>query len=214
MNVYLPFTSRLPSSYQEVEYIQGSGSQYIDTWLKPNLTHSLKYEWSFNYSNVTTRQVNGIQWFRYIWVVNWYYQIAEWQTWHTNIVATPNRFNEFIVKFFPTNKLQYQIEWVSYNWNSYETYSEDYSNTWNISIFSLNGWLLPSSCKIKYRKIYIDEVLQRDFVPCYRKSDSVIWMYDLVNNQFYTNSWTGIFTKGSDVVLCELQNAYIGNWLS
>ena len=38
-----------------------------------------------------------------------------------------------------------------------------------------------------------DNVLLRDFVPCFRKSDNEIGMYDLVGKQFYTNAGTGEF---------------------
>ena len=36
-------------------------------------------------------------------------------------------------------------------------------------------------------------------IPCYRKSDNVIGLYDVVNDGFYVNNGTGTFTKGSDV---------------
>ena len=36
-------------------------------------------------------------------------------------------------------------------------------------------------------------------VPCYRKADTVIGMYDIIGGVFYTNEGTGSFTKGSDV---------------
>lgn len=39
----------------------------------------------------------------------------------------------------------------------------------------------------------------RNFVPCYRKSDNVIGLYDTVTGTFFTNSGTGAFTKGADV---------------
>jgi hypothetical protein len=48
-------------------------------------------------------------------------------------------------------------------------------------------------------KIYEGTELIRDFVPCYRKSDNVIGLYDLANNEFYTNNGTGEFIKGADV---------------
>ena len=35
--------------------------------------------------------------------------------------------------------------------------------------------------------------------PCYRKSDSVIGMYDVINDVFYTNNGPGAFGKGPDV---------------
>ena len=41
--------------------------------------------------------------------------------------------------------------------------------------------------------------LLRNFVPCYRKSDSKAGLYDLVNNQFYYNQGTGSLYAGPDV---------------
>ena len=42
-------------------------------------------------------------------------------------------------------------------------------------------------------KIWKGDTMIRDFVPCYRKSDNVAGMYDLLNNTFYTNNGTGSF---------------------
>lgn len=39
-----------------------------------------------------------------------------------------------------------------------------------------------------------------DLVPCYRKSDSVIGLFDLVRQVFYTNAGSGAFAKGPDVL--------------
>ena len=38
-----------------------------------------------------------------------------------------------------------------------------------------------------------------DLIPCYRKSDVEIGMYDLVSKTFLTNAGNGSFTKGADV---------------
>lgn len=37
------------------------------------------------------------------------------------------------------------------------------------------------------------------FIPCYRKSDNVTGMYDVINDVFYTNQGTGSFVAGGDV---------------
>lgn len=50
--------------------------------------------------------------------------------------------------------------------------------------------------KIYSFKIYEGNNLVKDFVPCYRRSDNVIGLYDQVNKQFYENAGTGVFTKG------------------
>ena len=44
-----------------------------------------------------------------------------------------------------------------------------------------------------------NDVLVRDMVPCYRREDNVIGMYDLVSRTFFTNAGTGVFTCGGDV---------------
>ena len=41
--------------------------------------------------------------------------------------------------------------------------------------------------------------LVRDMYPCYRISDNVTGMYDIVNDVFYTNSGSGTFYKGPNV---------------
>lgn len=56
-----------------------------------------------------------------------------------------------------------------------------------------------SNTKCAYFQIYDGETLECDLVPCYRKSDGVIGMYDLVSDNFLTNVGTGTFTKGADV---------------
>lgn len=48
-------------------------------------------------------------------------------------------------------------------------------------------------------KFYQDNVLIRDFIPCYRKSDNEIGLYDLVTETFYTNKGTGTFLKGNNI---------------
>ena len=53
--------------------------------------------------------------------------------------------------------------------------------------------------KLYVCKMYEGNTLTRNFVPCYRKSDNVIGLYDLVGEKFYTNSGSGTFKKGSDV---------------
>jgi hypothetical protein len=110
--------------------------------------------------------------------------------------------------------LQLSKDWFYNDWiidpntlstNTFQTPS-------NITIFALNrNWSVMeySTYKLHYLKIRDNWTLVRNFIPCYRKSDWVIWLYDLANNQFYTNSWTGTFSKGNDVTMAELKNDYI-----
>lgn len=60
---------------------------------------------------------------------------------------------------------------------------------------------LSAQCQARcsYFKIYENNTLVCDLIPCYRKSDNEIGMYDLVRQVFLTNANTGTFTKGADV---------------
>ena len=60
-------------------------------------------------------------------------------------------------------------------------------------------------------KIYDNDTLVRDFVPCVNSSGTV-GIYDLVNSQFYTNAGTGEFVAGSTClsVSKRIKKAYIG----
>lgn len=54
--------------------------------------------------------------------------------------------------------------------------------------------------RIYYVQVYQNGKALLDMIPCYRKSDGVIGMYDLVTRTFFTNAATsGEFSKGADV---------------
>lgn len=46
---------------------------------------------------------------------------------------------------------------------------------------------------------YNGETKVHELIPCYRKSDNVIGMYDVITSSFLTNSGSGTLTKGGDV---------------
>lgn len=50
-----------------------------------------------------------------------------------------------------------------------------------------------------YIKLTKDGNTLVEVVPCYRKSDGKIGMYDLVSGQFLVNAGDGAFLKGADV---------------
>lgn len=62
----------------------------------------------------------------------------------------------------------------------------------------------PFSGKIKEVKITNGTNVIRNFIPCYRKSDNEVGLYDLVNDVFYTNQGTGSFTYGVDNSIKEV----------
>ena len=77
----------------------------------------------------------------------------------------------------------------------------DTGNTWNLTLFKADNFGTFSwNIDVYYCKISNTWwTVLREFVPCYRKSDNVIGMYDLTNNQFYTNAWSWTFWKWDNI---------------
>lgn len=181
--------------YQEVEYIESSWTQWIDTWVTP--TSNTKSQIKFMNKAVTWDVIYGM--------------------YNNNDNADYRFFNTSSYMYFDLNSSR--INWSSCTanniyeleiWNNYVKNVWASSNilTWNVvsgytgsSTITLNNYNNSSYSQNRwyYVKIREWETQVRDLVPCYRRSDWEIWMYDKVNNVFYTNSWTWTFTKWPDV---------------
>ena len=207
---------RLPSIYQEVEWIGNSWTQYIDTWVAiPNHKAIANIE----YTSLNTWMLLGC----YLWQDSW----VSWgqaRLYGGCASTTGQRCYGFLGVYSESwwsisINTKYELEVSTISWNMYfkhdgttfGTSSVTYSTSkaWNFWILGQNNntstwvsqvWEAWNSGKVYDYKIYdSSDELVRDFVPCYRIADWVIWMYDLVNNVFYTNDGTGTFTKWNDV---------------
>ena len=198
-------TSRLPSAYQEVEWIwwmwiidpSTTNTMRIDTWI--NATSSVwvyakmykiwtrnDTEWFYAYTGGTTSR-------RWLTTYPSWKWCPQWETWRqTNVTYNTQQWYE--IKFNYNNNKQTLID----NTNIYSMTSATFNSNTNVFIGRESHW---SSYwwRCAFFKITDGTTLVRDLVPCYRKADNVIWLYDLVNNQFYTNSWTWTFTKWPNV---------------
>ena len=189
--------SLLPQEYQKVEYIESSGTQYIDTGFNDygKFVLDVKFAQSSNRTlcgygdsalNYFDKQADN------------YYGLGGGVS--TTTIAT-NR-NTVIY----TRKNDYTCSLTIGN----ETTTRTGTNLLTGYNFKLLGGIegYTGGSTLYSCKIYnSSNVLIRNFVPCYRKSDNVIGLYDLVGKQFYTNSGSGTFTKGSDVTnydYCEV----------
>ena len=211
MSIYIWTTEitewRLPSEYQEVEWIGRNGNNYIDTWWIPTTNFKINLWYKIADS-----------WYRYLMMGNYWgndvhsisLEINSWSVSNNSVrfycwnTSTTQFYSSNYLNLNSFNDITISAPWtINLNWTTTTSsmYSWSYDNKtcrifidrWsNFSTFSHDSF-------ISYCKIYEWTTLVRDLVPCYRKSDSVIWLYDLVNNQFYTNSWTWTFSKWSDV---------------
>lgn len=185
--------SRLPSAFQEVEYIESTGTQYIDSALIPSITHSFSIKFSVGYlTNLVLfgSRTSG----NYASSLNQVY-----------LNLTSNSELK-LFNIFGTNDLVLNQSIVAnqiYDFNNFQ--NNDFrlsSPTQPYYIFALNNLGNASAIanlKLYSFKIYESNTLIRNFVPCYRKADNVAGLYDLVNCVFYTNAGTGTFIVGGNV---------------
>lgn len=198
---------RLPIAYQEVEWIgcDNGTSAYIDTNFLTNSGMKVELDAialgqndmflgtmpinASENSNFTIARINNTQ--GYICWNNAHYY-GTYSDWSTRRKATIYQSDSYIHQV---------IEGVD---TTFSVVSPTYATPSKIFLFRRNdvgspGNFATSKIRIYSCKFWLDDVLVRDFVPCYRISDSVIGMYDLVNDVFYTNAGSGTFTKGKDV---------------
>ena len=192
-------TAILPSEYKQVDYIEASGTQYIET----DTTSSSRIEITtrINFNDVTTRQLTGASGGAYFGVVNGYWQLGQTGTDASSILtASTNTWYDVVLE-------KRQISGTYTNTLTVNGVSDTYTRSFsakNIRVFATGETSSASygmNAKIAFYKIKKDNVLVHDLIPCYRIADDVIGMYDLVNNVFYTNAGTGDFIKGADAVL-------------
>ena len=70
----------------------------------------------------------------------------------------------------------------------------------SLTLYYTTGSSNPKgSFKTYYWKIFDNNVLVRNYIPCYRKKDNVVGLYDNINDKFYVNLGEGIFDKGNNV---------------
>lgn len=184
-NAYIgEYKGRLPAGYQEVEWIWSSRTQVINTWVIPitqTYTAELEFESTQSWTEYWAFGIWGSTWFRAWQDSSWHWDTSFWASYspatyalNTKTIATVSN---------------------SWLWTSSNTALWLFGMGENGAYPNNRKW----AYKIYYCKIWNSWTLIRDFVPCYRISDSVIWMYDLVNDVFYTNAGTWTFTKWPDV---------------
>lgn len=193
--------ANLPSGYIELEYIESTGTQYIDTKYKPNnntqvitkafLSLSDTAYWLFG-----ARNGSAIATFGFLTYQNQYrsdYGTDQGkfinQSFSENFIINKNKnittINDSNEVTSPTNTFQ-----CSYNLYLFA----------NNSGGSITG---KGSSTIYYFQIFENGNKIKDFIPCKNPSNEV-GLYDLVYGTFYPNAGTGDFIAGPVVPQNEI----------
>lgn len=189
--------SLLPSGYQRVEYIESQGAQRItlDYIVQENDEIYLQYEFigfmsNDNHFYHATNGNLGV-WFDFNSRNLIFYRFGD-----SSSFNSPLNTSQYI-GFSILKKGSLQV-----NDNTYSiSYNGMPNNTLKLfaSLSTQGNWLNFSKYKMFDFHISENGTKKLHLIPCYRKSDGEIGLYDIINGKFYTNLGTGEFLKGPDV---------------
>ena len=178
-------SSRAPAGYTEVEWIQSSGTQYIDTGFKPNQETKMSLNMAFlgaagenvagtrNSSSDTTNRF-GIVTFGSTSKIGAMFRGT----------ATQGIPVDTATHSYTLSKSGLTVDGVSYGGADSGTFACTYP-------VILCGWsngsngIAPNKSRIVSCDIYAGGALARQFVPC-KNPAGTVGLYDLVGGEFYT----------------------------
>lgn len=185
-----------PLPYTPIEYIESTGTQYINTGYNPNGNSQYELE-------ITNSTVNGVLFGAYnsTWTDgsglytnvgggynHWRHYASNTDTGHKSVASEHIIMNKGVLTINDTTYMN----------------SPTASFTVNYPLWVFAGNMKgnveqPVRCRLHYFKILENNNLLHHFIPVIRKSDSVVCLYDLVTQQFFVNVGTGVFVAGGEV---------------
>ena len=196
---------RLPWGYQEVEYLESTGTQYINSGIVLG-GEDFKISCEFEITQLVPQEQALFS----IWTPTYNYWncfvlsrdngIRVYTAGHhiiTNVIATGNRGQVTVERIGSNWELDYENQ--STQWN----YAPTVENPTTLKIFT-RGDTPPIANSNTHAKMYslkvgVQKREESSFIPCYRKSDSKPGMYDLKSKTFFTNAGSREFLVAPDV---------------
>ena len=186
--------------YQQVEYIKTTGTQYINMGIKP--TNNTKVYIDFMYTSVSGFLYGSRQ-----SVSSTDMHACIYETGHIiypQFGSSQGKISDVINILNVRSTLYNSQDGAVLNSSTIKTYNTmSFTSNYNMYLGALNQAGSVESRTFKGQiyacKVWEGSNIVRDFVPCYRISDNVIGLYDLVSETFYVNAGTGTFAKGADV---------------
>lgn len=185
----------LPDDYMLVEYIESTGTQYINTGVLPNQNTGFDISFSDPDGNINSGTMMGSKNLENGFVLTTYTNDDSLNgtfIYGKEIDDAQNNFDED-VHISLKNKVYNEL---------FPLKTQQFAINVPIVLFALNDNNIVKEhigIQLYGLKFYDGNDLIRDFVPCYRKKDGTVGLYDLANAKFYTNNGTGEFQKGNDV---------------
>lgn len=193
----------LPPGFTRVEYLESSGTQYIDTGFKPNPT-TTRFELTYSTTRSTSTFPFGSR------VNSSFPSTASCTSYISDTSIRADWAGSNSVAFTTTsgkiNNLICENNKMTLNGSDYQGSVEKSSSYLDYNFLLFNMWDGSSGVratgfdgKFYKAKLWDNGTLVRDFVPCIDPL-GVACMYDLVGKKPYYNQGTGTFTAGRQVI--------------
>lgn len=192
----------LPSGYTQVEYIESSGTQHIDTGFVPNQDTRVIMEYANTGSyDDYSGAVGALFGARTSATSNAYALWIDENTIYPNFASKNHTANGSIsVNTADKFTVDMNENVLTVSGKSLTCTDGTFSAGCNLLLFTLNGNGTAEERKTIGKlygcKVYNSGILVRNFIPCTNAS-GVAGLYDLVNGAFYANAGTGTFAVGS-----------------
>lgn len=186
--------SVLPSGYRQKQYLEASGTQYIDTGIKAQGGYYAEVEFEFSSSETGWHAIISGENSNVNKSVRFMHNGMTGGT-----VQNNTNYYDF-TKSFSVNK-KYKacvgnglvIDGEFFTKFTKSTFTSDN----NVALFAnitgsgtVEGYFIG---RIYSCTIWINGEIVRNFIPCVRDSDDAAGMYDIANDVFYANAGTGSF---------------------
>ena len=188
----------LPDGYTELEYLQSTGTQYIDTGFKPSNYTRVVADFMVDAWGSGTTFLFGAQ-------------TSNNQRYCLGFSSSGTMRNDYGAQYTSIDIISAGTRYTADKNKNVFTYSgstqtwtqtaETFSNTLTMRLFARDYSSSPGYLKGKIYnlKIYNNTALVRNFVPAKRNSDGSLGLFDTVFKEFYTNAGTGTFVAGAEI---------------
>ena len=188
----------VPSGYTRLEYIESTGTQYINTGIVGKSGVSVQAKFMLNTSDNGSLFGNRMSGSTRFWPAMWYSN-----KWNATVAvdsysrSTAISANTMYVTYFVSNSSGWTFD---VNGTRVVSGTDTVNNTNNMWMFGTNNGSLqyPFKGKAYYAMVWENDVLVRNFIPA-KNSSNVVGMYDTVSGTFFTNSGSGNFTAGPEL---------------
>jgi hypothetical protein len=184
-------SSRLPDGYTEVQYIQSTGAQYVDTGFKPNQDSRVLIKLSTSETGSHTVFGADLGW------TDDGFALGVGFTHYGKETGTISGLNNGSPHEVDFNKNIISMDGKPVLTMGNSTFSVPH----NLALFANNragGIQEKTTMVLYYCRIYDGNTIIRDYIPC-KNAAKAVGLYDLIGQKFYGNAGTGSFTAGSAV---------------